>query len=77
MLTRKEPYNAERLLPSTGILSYNMDSNWENGSHYDIGRRIETPFMNMTYRSTRQIKELAQTELNKRKASRPNIMEEL
>ena len=53
MLTRKEPYNAERLLLSTGIVSYNMDSNWENGRHYPIGRRIETPFMNITYRSTR------------------------
>jgi hypothetical protein len=31
MLTRKEPVNAERLLLSTGIVSYNMDSNWENG----------------------------------------------
>jgi len=53
MLTRKEPYNAERLLLSTGIVSYNMDSNWENGRYYPIGRRIETPFMDMTYRSTR------------------------
>lgn len=53
MLTRKEPFNAERLLLSTGIVSYNMDSNWENGRHYDIGRRIATPFMDMTYRSTR------------------------
>jgi hypothetical protein len=53
MLTRKEPYNAERLLLSTGIVSYNMDSNWENGRYSAIGRRIETPFMNMTYRSTR------------------------
>lgn len=53
MLTRKEPYNAERLLLSTGIVSYNMESNWENGRYYDVGRRIETPFMDMTYRSTR------------------------
>jgi hypothetical protein len=53
MLTRKEPYNAERLLLSTGIVSYNMDSNWENGRYSAVGRRIETPFMNMTYRSTR------------------------
>lgn len=52
MLTRKEPFNAERLLLSTGILSFNMDSNWENGRYYRIGRRIETPFMDMTYRST-------------------------
>ena len=53
MLTRKEPYNAERLLLSTGIVSYNMESNWENGRYSAIGRRIETPFMDMTYRSTR------------------------
>jgi hypothetical protein len=53
MLTRKEPYNAERLLLSTGVVSYNMDSNWENGRYYPVGRRIETPFMDMTYRSTR------------------------
>jgi hypothetical protein len=53
MLTRKEPYNAKRLLLSTGIVSYNMESNWENGRYSDIGRRIETPFMDMTYRSTR------------------------
>ena len=53
MLTRKEPFNAERLLLSTGIVIYNMESNWENGRYSAIGRRIETPFMNMTYRSTR------------------------
>ena len=53
MLTRKEPYTAERLLLSTGILSCNMDSNWENGRYFDIGRRIQTPFINMAYRSTR------------------------
>jgi hypothetical protein len=53
MLTRKEPYNAERLLLSTGITSYNMESNWENGRYSATGRRVETPFMDMTYRSTR------------------------
>ena len=53
MLTRKEPVNAERLLLSTGIVSYNMESNWENGRYHDVGRRIRTPFMDMTYRSTR------------------------
>jgi len=53
MLTRKEPFNAERLLLSTGIVSYNMESNWENGRYYHIGRRIKTPFMDMTYSSTR------------------------
>ncbi len=53
MVTKKEPYNAERLLLSTGITNHYMDSNWENGRFSPIGRRIETPFMNMTYRSTR------------------------
>ncbi|HTF21809.1 MAG TPA: hypothetical protein VK658_27205 [Chryseolinea sp.] len=53
MVTKKEPFNAERLLLSTGIVAYNMESNWENGRYAAIGRRIETPFMNMTYRSTR------------------------
>jgi hypothetical protein len=52
MLTRKEPFNAERLLLSTGIVNHYMDSNWENGRYSAVGRRIETPFMNMKYRST-------------------------
>ena len=52
MVTKKEPFNAERLLLSTGM-SYNMESNWENGRYSAIGRRIETPVMNMSYRSTR------------------------
>ena len=53
MVTKKEPFNAERLLLSTGIVAYNMESNWENGRYNAIGRRIETPFMNMNYHSTR------------------------
>jgi hypothetical protein len=40
-------------LLSTGIVSYNMESNRENGRYSAIGRRLETPFLNMTYRSTR------------------------
>jgi hypothetical protein len=52
MLTKKEPYNAERLLLSTGIVAYNMESNWENGRYSAVERRIETPFMNMTYHDT-------------------------
>ncbi|HKO18377.1 MAG TPA: hypothetical protein VJU82_05785 [Acidobacteriaceae bacterium] len=52
MLTGKEPFNAERLLLSTGIVNYYMDSNWENGRYSAVGRRIETPYMNMKYRST-------------------------
>ena len=53
MLTRKEPCNAERLLLSTGITSYNMQSNWENGRYSAIGRRVPTPFMNIAYRTAR------------------------
>lgn len=53
MVTKKEPFNAERLLLSTGIVAYNMESNWENGRYSPVGRRLETPFMNMKYRSTR------------------------
>ncbi len=53
MLTRKEPYNAERLLLSTGIVSFNMESNWENGRYLATGRRVETPYMNMAYRTAR------------------------
>jgi hypothetical protein len=49
MVTGKEPYNAERLLLSTGIVNHYMDSNWENGRYSPVGRRIETPYMNMTY----------------------------
>jgi hypothetical protein len=52
MLTRKEPFNAERLLLSTGITNYYMDSNWQDGRFSPVGRRIETPYMNMSYRST-------------------------
>jgi hypothetical protein len=52
MLTEKEPFNAERLLLSTGITNHYMDSNWENGRYSAVGRRIETPYMNMRYRST-------------------------
>jgi hypothetical protein len=29
-----------------------MDSNWENGRYSAVGRRIETPFMNMRYHTT-------------------------
>ena len=49
MVTKKEPFNAERLLLSTGIVNHYMDSNWENGRYSAVGRRIETPFMNMKY----------------------------
>ena len=53
MVTKKEPFNAERLLLSTGIVAYNMESNWENGRYSPIGRHMETKFMNMKYRPTR------------------------
>ena len=53
MVTKKEPFNAERLLLSSGITNYYMQSNWENGRYSPVGRRIETPFLNMTYRPTR------------------------
>jgi hypothetical protein len=32
---------------------YNMESNWPNGLYAAVGRRIQTPFMDMTYRPTR------------------------
>ena len=53
MVTKREPFNAERLLLSTGITNHYMESNWENGRYSAIGRRIETPVMNMRYRTTR------------------------
>jgi hypothetical protein len=53
MVTKKEPFNAERLLVSTGITNHYMESNWENGRYSAIGRRIETPVLNIKYRSMR------------------------
>jgi hypothetical protein len=53
MVTGKEPFHAERLLLSTGITNHYMESNWENGRYSAVGRRIETPVLNMRYRSTR------------------------
>src|SRR5690606_9852272 len=53
MVTKKEPFNAERLLLSTGITNHYMESNWENGQYSAVGRRVETPFMDMSYRPTR------------------------
>ncbi|WP_276360028.1 hypothetical protein [Daejeonella sp. H1SJ63] len=53
MVTKKEPFNAERLLLSTGITNQFNESNWDNGSYSNVGRRIETPFLNISYRSTR------------------------
>ena len=52
MLTGKEPFNAERLLLSTGITNHYMDSNWQNGRYSAVGRVVETPYMDMKYHST-------------------------
>ncbi len=69
MVTKKEPFNAERLLLSTGITNNYMDSNWENGRYSAVGRRVETPFLDMTYRSTRG----AQFSKGERPPARPYI----
>lgn len=53
MLSKKEPFNAERLLLSTGITNQFNESNWDEGKYLLVGRKIPTPFLNMTYRSTR------------------------
>ncbi|GAA3761029.1 twin-arginine translocation signal domain-containing protein [Terriglobus aquaticus] len=52
MLTKQEPFNAERLLLATGITDFAMDSCWQNGRYSAVGRRVPTPFLNMTYQST-------------------------
>ena len=52
MLTGKEPFNAERLLVSTGIVNYYMDSNWQDGCYSAVGRVVETPYIDMKYHST-------------------------
>jgi hypothetical protein len=69
MLTKKEPFNAERLLLTTGITNHYMESNWEGSKYSPIGRRIETPFLNITYRPTRG----AQFNKGERPPSRPYI----
>jgi len=69
MVTKKEPFNPERLLLSTGITNHYMESNWENGRYSAVGRRVETPFMNMSYRPTRG----AQFNKGERPPSRPYI----
>lgn len=69
MLTKKEPFNAERLLLTTGITNHYMESNWEGSKYFPVGRRIETPFLNMTYRPTRG----AQFNKGERPPSRPYI----
>ena len=69
MVTKREPFNAERLLLSTGITNHYMESNWENGRYSAIGRRVETPFMNMRYRTTHG----AMFEKGERPPNRPYI----
>jgi hypothetical protein len=69
MVTKREPFNAERLLLSTGITNHYMESNWENGRYSAVGRRVETPFMNMRYRTTRG----AMFEKGERPPNRPYI----
>lgn len=69
MVTKKEPFNPERLLLSTGITNHYMESNWENGQYSAVGRRVETPFLDMNYRPTRG----AQYNRGERPPSRPYI----
>lgn len=69
MLTKKEPFNAERLLLTTGITNHYMESNWESSKYSPVGRRIETPYMNMTYRTSRG----AQFNTGERPPARPYI----
>jgi hypothetical protein len=52
---KKEPFEAERLLLSTGITNHYMESNWEDstGKYSAVGRRVETPVLDIRYRSER------------------------
>ena len=69
MVTKKEPFNAERLLLSTGITNHYMESNWEGSKYSAVGRRLETPALNIKYRSTRA----AQFSKGERPPARPYI----
>ena len=69
MVTKKEPYNAERLLLSTGITNHYMESNWEGSKYSAVGRTLETPELNIKYRSTRG----AQFSKGERPPARPYI----
>lgn len=69
MLSKKEPFNAERLLLSSGITNHYMESNWENGRYSPVGRKLETPVLNMKYRVTRG----AQFSKGERPPARPYI----
>ncbi|MDP2413024.1 hypothetical protein [Daejeonella sp.] len=69
MVTKKEPFNAERLLLSTGITNHYMESNWEGSKYSAVGRHLETPALNIKYRSTRG----AQFSKGERPPARPYI----
>jgi hypothetical protein len=69
MVTKKEPFNAERLLLSTGITNHYMESNWEGSKYTAVGRLLETPALNIRYRSTRG----AQFSKGERPPARPYI----
>ena len=69
MVTKKEPFNAERLLLSTGITNHYMESNWEGSKYSAVGRTLETPELNIKYRSTRG----AQFSKGERPPARPYI----
>lgn len=53
MVTKKEPFNAERLLLSTGITNFYMQSNWKVSKYSPVGRVIETPELNIRYKTNR------------------------
>jgi|EP01047_Picozoa_sp_COSAG01_P074710 hypothetical protein len=72
MVTKQEPFNAKRLLLSTGITNHYMESNWseEGGSRYSaVGRRVDTPVLDIRYRSDRA----AQFSTGERPPARPYI----
>lgn len=51
VVTGKEPYPPERTLCTTGLLTNLVASNWENGRYRAVGRRVETPFLDIRYRA--------------------------
>ena len=69
MVTKKEPYKAERLLLSTGITNHYMESNWDDSTYSAVGRCIETPVLDIRYRSERA----AQFSKGERPPARPYI----
>ena len=54
MVTKQEPFDAGRLLLSTGITNHYMESNWDDSTYSAVGRRVATPvLMDIRYRSKR------------------------